>query len=75
MFFLLCMKPMTPVILNSGNHAPSEAHFDSEFGVKFGLAGISGGRTGFAEYVHIVDYSCKVRRSIHLEGYPHVDSV
>ena len=32
---------------------PSEAHFDSEFGVKFGLAGISGGEEQALQNMYI----------------------
>ena len=35
---------MTPVMENSGSHAPSDAHLASLSGVKFGRAGISGGK-------------------------------
>ena len=39
-----CKKAMTPVMLNRGSHAPSEAHLASDSGVKLGRAGISGGK-------------------------------
>ena len=43
-FLRRCKNAITPVMLNSGSHAPSEAHLDSESGVKLGRAGISGGK-------------------------------
>ena len=39
-----CKNPITPVILNNGSQAPREAHCAAESGVKFGLAGMSGGK-------------------------------
>ena len=39
-----CMVANTPVMLNSGSHAPRDAHFASESGVKLGRAGMSGGK-------------------------------
>ncbi len=39
-----CRNTSTPLMLKSGSHAPSEAHCASEFGVKFGRAGMSGGK-------------------------------
>lgn len=38
------MVANTPVMLNSGSHAPRDAHFASESGVKLGRAGMSGGK-------------------------------
>ena len=43
-FFLSFIKLNTPTILNIGRYAATEAHFAFESGVKFGLAGKSGGK-------------------------------
>ena len=42
--FFACMNAITPVMENNGSHAATEPHFALESGVKFGRAGISGGK-------------------------------